>query len=155
MGTGDSPRIRLTRAGEKNALHFGPDVTVRVDGAGLHELRALLTAQDDLDAVRQRARQLLSDFFDDVEPDMAAWQDRNAALADTAHADGYRLAVSDLEPDQDAADLGLVLQRHLGTLRELVTRYDKLPETASGIPLYPGEWTGQLLLAVRALLAEA
>jgi hypothetical protein len=61
---------------------------------------------------------------------MAAWQDRNAMLAGTAHA-------------------------HLGTLRELVTRYDKLPETASGIPLHPDEWTGQLLLAVRALLAEA
>lgn len=61
-------------------------------------LRAAVIPQDpDLAGLKDEASRLIADFFDDAEPDMAAWRERNARLAQRTHARGYSLGVQDVE----------------------------------------------------------
>lgn len=62
-----------------------------------HERLAAAALAPGLQELQDQASRLIADFFDDVEPDMADWRERNAALARDAHAAGYKLAVADLE----------------------------------------------------------
>jgi hypothetical protein len=92
LRTSDSP------ADSDLYLESGNGTTIVCFAPGdLRALRALLMAQDDLAALEARAAVLIRDFFDDVEPDIAEWEQRNAQLVHTAHADGYRQGVQDME----------------------------------------------------------
>jgi hypothetical protein len=75
---------------------------IALDAEEMHALRAALMEQEDLDYIRGRARELVlpleqAKFHGDFHS--AAEQIVN--LAETAHADGYRLCVKDLESARD------------------------------------------------------